>query len=598
MRSIHRIILLGALLPFMLHADKRVTTIIIPQSAAVDAARELAGWENFVNTEEDAATYGVFSINPTYQLSFRPERIVQCFFGDAMLDYKNTFTVAGSRAERFDAHWLADYFGLPPDFASYISFCPEISNALIDVDMFMGLAKHIPGLYLRAHAPIVSTRWRLGMCETLLSTGSQAYDPGYVNAEGIPRSQLMDGFIQFITGHDTPQAAGVRFNRLEHARMSDKKERLTNIADIHISLGWNILQKKKYHLGINLRMVAPTGNRPTGNLLFEPIVGNGHHWELGGGISSHVLLWQDEDTESHAGLYLDLNITHLFASTQCRSFDLCAGHNSRYMLAQRMGIPIADNLRGIVDGEQTTPTFQYQNELTTVANLTTLPITVSVGIQTDLALLLNFSDTQNSWGFGYGFWGKSSDCITIRGLTPFDTEQWALKGDAQVFGFEDDAGQQAVALSATQSTATIRAGKNFPRSGAVTAVQVANGKKNPAIDNPALAVADSDDNGSFVSLLTEADGSNQINTSIQPILLTTDDIDIESARTKSIAHKIFSHYTRTLRIKSFLPYIGFGAEISFGPQAYCPTAICLKEPESVNTALSYWSIWFKGGVAF
>jgi len=598
MKIAYRIVLFSLLLPLSLCADKRVTTIIIPQSVGTNAARELAGWENFINTEEEAATYGVFSINPTYQLSFRPERIVQSFFGDAMLDYKNTFTVAGSRAERADAHWLADYFGLPTDFISYISFCPEISNALIDIDMFVGLAQYIPGLYLRAHAPIVSTRWRLGMCETLLSTGSQAYDPGYVNEEGVPRSKLMDSFMQFITGHDAPHTTGITFHRLEHARMSDKKESHTDIADIHIALGWNILQKKKYHLGAHLQLVIPTGNYPTGTLLFEPIVGNGHHWELGGGISSHVIIWQDEDTESHVGLYLDLNITHLFSTTQCRSFDLCSGHNSRYMLAQCMGSPITDNLRGIVDGERITPTRQYQKEITTVANLTTLPVDVSVKAQADLALILNFSDKQNSWGFGYGFLGKSSDCITIRGLTPFDTASWALKGDAQVFGFENDPSQQAVALSATQSKATIRAGKNFPRDGAITAAEVATGMQNPAIDNPALAVADSDNNGSFVALLTQPGGSNQINSSIQPVILTNDDIDIESARTKTVAHKIFSHYTRTLSIKSFLPYIGFGGEIAFGPQAYCPTAICLKEPESVNTALSYWSIWLKGGIAF
>ncbi len=598
MRSVRCIILFGSLLTFTLHADKRVTTTIIPQSAAVNAARELAGWENFINTEEDDTTYGVFSINPTYQLSFRPERIVQSFFGDSMLDYRNTFTVAGSRTERVDAHWLADYFGLSPDFISYVSFCPEISNALIDVDMFMGLAKHIPGLYLRAHAPIVSTQWRLGMCETFISTGSQGYDPGYINEEGVPRSQLLDGFMQFITGYDAPQATGITFNRLEHARMSDHKERRTKISDIHIALGWNLFQKKKYHLGANLRIIIPTGNRPTGNLLFEPIVGNGHHWELGGGISSHLLLWQDEETESHVGLYFDLNITHLFSSRQCRSFDLCSGHNSRYMLAQRMGVPIADNLRGIVDEEHIAPTAQYQKELTTVANLTTLPINVSASIQADLALLLNFSDAQNSWGFGYGFWGKSSECITLRGLTPFDTASWALKGDVQVFGFENDSAQKAVALSATQSTATIRAGKNFPRAGAVTVTQVATGKQNLSIDNPALAQSDNGSDGTFVALITEAGGSNQINTSIQPIMLTKDDIDIESARTKGSAHKIFSHYTRTLVIREFLPYIGFGAEISFGPQAYCPTYLCLDPPTSVNTALSYWSIWLKGGVAF
>ena len=106
-------------IPLTLHADKRITTIIMPHSQSVNAARELAGWENFVNLDTEHGSYGTIAINPEFTLSFRPERIAQCFFGDSILDYKTTFTVAGSRAERFDAHWLADYFGLPTDFASY-----------------------------------------------------------------------------------------------------------------------------------------------------------------------------------------------------------------------------------------------------------------------------------------------------------------------------------------------------------------------------------------------------------------------------------------------------------------------------------------------
>ena len=268
------------------------------------------------------------------------------------------------------------------------------------------------------------------------------------------------------------------------------------------------------------------------------------------------------------------------------------------MLAQRMGSDIEYNLRGVVDGERITPTFQYKKEVTPVANLTTLPIQVEIGVQADLALLLNYTAKQNSFSIGYGFWGRSCEKIQFCTSTPFDTAQWTVKGDAHVFGFENNASQTAIALSATQSEATIHRGLNFPKSGAVTNAEIATGKTNPNIDNPALAVSDSESDGSFVSVQSEAGGSNQINSSIQPILLTTADIDIDSARTKGIAHKIFSHYSRTLVIKSFLPYLGFGAEIEFGPQAYCPKAICLKEPECVNTAISFWGIWIKGGVAF
>ncbi len=598
MRIIKKVILIAILLPFGIHADKRISTIIIPHSQSINAARELAGWENQVNIYTENGTHGSIAINPEFTLSFRADRIAQCFFGDAIIDCKNTFTVSGSQTERADSHWLADYFGLPTDFASYVSFCPRISNAIFDIDLFVGFTKFIPGLYFRVHAPLVHTSWKLGMCETLITTGSNAHEPGYFNESGIPRSQLVDNFTQFITGQDAPKGTELTFHKLEHAKMSYNSEGLTNLSDIQLAICWNVLHNKRYHLGGNIRISIPTGNCITGTLLFEPIVGNTHHWELGGGLSTHIIVWEDEETQEHFGLYLDLNITHMFSTIQHRSFDLCTKHNSRYMLAQRMGSDIEYNLRGVVDGERITPTFQYKKEVTPVANLTTLPIQVEIGVQADLALLLNYTAKQNSFSIGYGFWGRSCEKIQFCTPTSFDTAQWALKGDAHVFGFENNASQTAIPLSATQSEATIHRGLNFPKSGAVTNAEIATGKTNPNIDNPALAVSDSESDGSFVSVQSEVGGSNQINSSIQPILLTTADIDIDSARTKGIAHKIFSHYSRTLVIKSFLPYLGFGAEIEFGPQAYCPKAICLKEPECVNTAISFWGIWIKGGVAF
>ena len=99
MKRIHRIILFLTLLPFVLHADKRVTTIIIPQSAAKDTARELAGWQNFINTQEDEGTHGVFAINPSYALSLRPERIVQSRYDSAYLSL-----IPGKQSEQRSIH--------------------------------------------------------------------------------------------------------------------------------------------------------------------------------------------------------------------------------------------------------------------------------------------------------------------------------------------------------------------------------------------------------------------------------------------------------------------------------------------------------------
>ncbi len=580
----------------ILFADRRTSTTIIPHSVSVNAARELAGWENQVNIYSPDGYYGTFAINPEFTLSFRPERIAQCLFGDAIVECKNTFTVSGSRiANRSDTQWLADYFGLPTDFKSHVHIEPRVINALVDLDLFLGLDKWVAGLYLRIHAPLTYTRWDLGMCETCITTGSNANDPGYFNAGGIPRNQLVHNFTAFISGDDAPKAADLTFNKLTQAKMSRTSQQLVRLSDIQIACGWNVLHQERYHVGGNIRMAIPTGNRPIGEFLFEPIIGNSHHWELGGGISIHITLWEDETTEEKAGLYFEGNITHLFTSRQCRSFDLCnKSFNSRYMLAERMTTDIAQNLRGIVDGVPIEPVAQYNREVTTVANLTTIPIDVSISVQADLALMVSYTKAKNSWGFGYGFWGRSCETITLCPLVPFDIASWALKGDAMVFGFERDGLNTPVALSATQSQATINHGLDFEKTGATTATQIAIGKQNLNIDNPAIAIV----YGIFSSLTTTPGGTDPINTSIQPILLTRDDIDINSARTRGHAHKIFSHFTHTIMLEEFHPYLSLGGEIEFGQGASCSKIVNVGEAPCVNTALSFWGVWIKGGVAF
>src|SRR6185436_1681238 len=117
----------------------------------------------------------------------------------------------------------------------------------------------------------------------------------------------------------------------------------------------------------------PTGNKPEGEFLFEPIVGNGHHWTLGVGFNAHAMLWRSECDDSCFGFYLDANITHLFSTCQRRAFDLCTpGANSRYMLAQKLGTNTQE-----LNGGSSTSDSQFINIFAPVANLTTSKVNVS-----------------------------------------------------------------------------------------------------------------------------------------------------------------------------------------------------------------------------
>lgn len=581
-------------------SNRQVVTFISPHSISIDAARELAGWENLINSYTSDKTYSTLAITPEATLTFRPERIAQCLFGDAVTKCNCTFDVSGSQqSERRATAWLADYFGLPTDYKSLVTVQPSVFQGLIDFDLFVGWDRYASGLYFRIHAPLVYSRWNLNMCETLVTTGSDSYVPGYFNPEGINRAQLVENFTNFINGTDSPRAPNLIFNKLTYAKMSCSSVDLFKLSDIQIAFGYNILYGADYHLGGNIRFSVPTGNSPCAEFLFEPIIGNGHHWELGGGFSAHTVLWEDDETEEKAAVYLDCNITHLFSARQKRSFDiLSSGPNSRYMLAEKMGKPIINNLRAVVNGQNIEPSYQYQKEVTTLANITTIPVDVSISVQADLALMIAYTQQRNSWTFGYSFWARSCDCITLCGPTPLDTETWAIKGDAQLFGFENTVSQTAVALSATQSNATINNGKNLPASGPSNAQEVAVAITNPGIDNPHPSISDSTNSGIFVALMAAPGGAAQINTSMQPIILTSEDINIDSARTGGRSQKIFASFTHIVPRREFDPYLGFGAEIEFGQSSSCKQITLVKEKSCINTALSFWGVWFKTGVSF
>jgi hypothetical protein len=584
------------------HASNReVCTFISPHSPSINVARHMLGTQEIINDEiYNQENRRLFSITPELTLSFRPERIAECLFGQAIVPCSNVFYIQGSQVADRDNHaWLADYFGLPTDFQSRIKVDPMVSNAVIDLQCYLSFDTYLPGLYMYFYAPLIYTHWDLGFCETLITTGSHAHDPGYFNAIGIPREGLLENFSSFISGKEAPRGNDLIFNKITHAKMDYPSAHLFKLADIQGTLGWNILRNQRYHLGGGVTFLIPTGNRPEGAYLFEPIAGNGHHAQLGGSLSTHITVWQDNGTQEKVGIYFDATITHVFGSQQKRSFDLCHNPNSRYMLAEKITPPITNNLRGFVNGELITPSAQYQKEVIPLANLTTLDINVSNHAQADLAFMILYTHKRNSWALGYGYWGQSSDSISICSPSPFLTESWAVKGDAYTFGFENTVLRTPIALSATQSQATINAGKNFPKKGANTPELIQQGQLNLGIDNPTPAQSNSSDNGTFVSLQSQPASVDTIKTSIQPKILKPSDINSDSARTCGHSNKIFSHFNHHIVTQSSIQsFIGFGTEIEFGQSASTIDIARLKERSCINTALSYWGVWLKGGITF
>jgi hypothetical protein len=595
----------------MLAQNTQVITFISPRSQGFDTPRVISGWDLVTHCPKQNSLYSTYGFVVETTSSFRPERINQCLFGQNIVrrnkndtEWKDFIIVSGSQTENRSPQkdWLADYFGLPTDFKSSVHFRPRVSNVIVEAESFFGFNNIKKGLYAELFLPIVYTNWDLNIKEIIINHGTNNYVPGYFNQDGVDRTDLLSKFSHYISGCATPSITDLIFQPLTHSKMAPCSQRMVHCAELRTNLGYDHFINDMHHVGLKMQFAIPFGNRPRSDYLFEPIVGNQHHYELGIGITAHAVPWDNVEEDEKIDFFLDATANHLFKSHQRRSFDLKKKPNSRYMLAQKMTQNISDNLTG--DG--VTPLSQFAQEVTSIVNFTTRDIDVRVNIQADVALSCSYTKKNNYWTFGYNAWKRGCENISIKN-NDFPTNTWAIKGDAQVYGFvaqqlnpTDLPVNTAIALSATESASSINYGTNSPKQGVSAdatqrTIQIQNAQKNPNIDSPQPAFAGN--NQYLVASTTDLSITNQINTSIQPVLISCADIDINSAASSGFSHKIFTHFNHTITTYGRAQaHIGFGSEIEFGRQAGPPPAI--GDDKCINCALSSWGIWLKGSVSW
>lgn len=562
-------------------------TTIIPRSDTENAARSLAGWQEHINDFNVGRNYCSFYIAPEYKRSFNNSQLSRFLLGE-----QNCFSVEGSLVpDRSKDAILADYFGLPQDFKSSICFHPVITSFIFDMNCYVGLDCLAEGLYLRLHVPIAHTKWDLDLCECVDMKGTSTMPAGYMGATQVPRNQLSCSFKEAITGYacnEVKQQQPLMFGDMEdplqfgriHGRRAESR-----LSDVQFVIGYNTFNGETYHAGLNAIFSFPAGNRPDPEYFFGPIIGNGHHWEVGVGFTSHKLVWQSADKLDFTGFWLDANITHLFADEQCRSYDFCNNPGSRYMLLSMIS-PVSDadvHINGAAIEEQ------YQRRLLPAINVTTLNSKISMKAQVDLVAKWSLQYCGIQYDLGYNFWYRSAEKLHSRGCIGSNL---GFKGDAQLYGFVsvtagDFVVNQPLPLNVTQHEATLTGGQgagNF-----VSGVEFAN----KSADNPALAT---DSNGNLLNQLNANDSFNlmipqqHISASNGPILITDDMIDICSGlNPKALSHKIFGNigYTWEQPDVCVAPFLNIGAEVEW-------RCNCVND----NSAISQWGLWAKGGLSY
>ncbi len=648
--TLHRIICIASLLSFTAGMADVVPYISI-RSQGFNAPRELVGWQSLINRYDMDCVYGAFSITPEFTRTFNSYRLAQALFSNALectgCDNRcSTFLVQGTKVANRDTKALmAENFYLPTDFSSEVTIQPRVENFLVDFNFYLGLDEWCDGLYFRVHTPICHTRWNLEFCENIIAPGVLNYDPGYFNGTlegiypneyGINRGTMLNSFEDYIVDNRAINGVpDVTFNSLNNARISKCPLTKTRLAEVTAAFGWNFINRENGTLGISVRAAAPTGNRPEACFLFEPIVGNGHHWELGGGVNSRWCMWRAADECDDLSFYFDANVTHLFKTRQCRTFDLKCQPLSRYMLAMKFKNDVQNLLAGNVLATAITPNAQFASEYIPVANLTTIPVDVSAALQADLVFKFAYTHANFQFDIGYDFWARTCLKIHPRGNCcqgVFSENTWALKGDAFMFGFNEDntnpnllLADTGTALSSTENKATVFGGTNQWPIG----IDGLAWNQNPGIDNSVAAWNNAVapvSQGLFTKISGDATPT-QVQTSLQPLFIKETDFDIDGASTRGMSHKVFTHFGYIWKERQeWQPFLGLGAEVEWGQhddrfscpgcKTSCVCTPCKSDSSSCNNtchkndcsdkggkccktiALTQWGVWVKGGVAF
>ena len=267
-----------------------------------------------------------------------------------------------------------------------VKFHPKEETWGVRFDYYQNLDKLVKGLYLKVNLPIVGVKRHMDM--------------DIDSTDALVKSNL----YSYFKGEYTEDASGTVPGQfaLDHAYINHHDGSETGVADIEVTLGYKFLNKEKYHLGLNLAIIIPTGNDGEGKHLFEAIYGAGKHFGFGGGLDAQARIWGDCD--HNIKLNLVANYRYLFESSEHRLYRIKDYHFA-YL-----------NLGRVTD-----------SKLTPAPNALTLNSDVTPGSMFDGILAFAYNNGGFCFDLGYNMYFREDEDVHVKGDLPTgDGHAWYI----------------------------------------------------------------------------------------------------------------------------------------------------------------------------
>ncbi len=603
-------------------------SIFLPRDQGANLA--YFGFAPYTHKFDMDCFYGGWDIGFEYKQSFKNHRIAECLFGNDTLTFLGTDAlISGTRPT---CALIADNFGISPFANGSIEFRPRIRNELINFNFYLGFDEWWSGFWIKAWAPLVFAQWNLrgectntpcgtnNCCNFSDSSCNNSCDSSCNNSCGSSNCNVgcsntcsLSNTCTLVTtpfpaGCVAPVSAGAitpassiqqalsgdftfgnmttpwNFGRF---RFCDQKK--VALADIWVQFGYNFWNCEDYHVGAFFQFVAPTGTKldqKWARNVFSPIIGNGKHWEVGGGLSAHAEIWSCEDQSWT--VYLEGYANHLFKNCQVRSFDFLGnGCLSRYEL--------------LAEYTLTGTTYTANGNLINAINFNTRRAESRISVKGEAIIKFVYRNCGWSAGIGYDFFGQDHEklCIKsgalcdpsldsrffgIRGCTPVQgllyTTTLIGGAGAPVFA---TATPTAVNVTASESNATATACGTVDHA-VSTLVSPVTGVAGSVVLDPCVPFTVT----SLVTTVASATATPNliVSNSVPPVLVSVDSLDPRSgAAARQIIHKLFGTLDYSWLECDYTPFVGIGVEADF---ASCKN----------TCSLNQWGVWIKGGMAF
>jgi hypothetical protein len=317
-----------------------------------------------------------------------------------------------------------------------LSLSPTIKNKNISANLWCDLSDCACGLWFRTYFTLVQATTALDM----KSTGTNAALSGnYPN--GMYTTECNDAPLQYtsICSAFVGDKAFGNIPALKYGKFYSDSKTKTALASIRTDLNYDIIESPCGFFNCGACVVIPTGNKPQGIYLFEPIIGANGSWQVGATLLGAYHYLQNPEGNS-IDFYCDATATYLTKSKQTRVFSLNNnGAGSQYMLLKVFDL----KTEIMLEGER-------------AANILVGQSDIGGNYMFDASLMMHLTRYNGfSFDVGYNFWARTQERIAnTTYLRKFAENTYGIKGNLPLSGI-DSFSELCIDDMTTASNATL-----------------------------------------------------------------------------------------------------------------------------------------------